>query len=1080
MQIATDRSGRGVLRSLLLSLVIVSPSAAFGDVTGSWSGSGTFTGVCRYTDTQNQNVTVPFSGTVNLNLFLLQSSSLVTGAVEIDNVPNTTTMCQVNGTLPPVSGPLSGTISGSTLTGVAILPGDHGPQSYPFSATASGSSMVFSVGQAGQFLITGTLNQTSTQPPDSTHTGTYDGTFTGSFVPCGNPPPVMYSGSVTAGLIQAGISLTGSITISDSKRDVCDTPASRTVIDTGPATAMLSAQISGGSITGITVSLPKGDLAVLNATISGETITGSAGDVHRVGDGVTFTITRSSGGTPAPAVASFFASPATINAGDSATLTWSTINADSVSLDNGIGNQRASGSVIVSPNQTTTYNLTATGPGGSAAATTIVTVVGSGPRVVIGTFPGGMLQATGASGATDSFSVSNVGTAVAAVTLSQSDNFFSVSPASFTIAPETSQVVVITANARPADTYDGTITVSPNGITVPVHLLVAAAPTAPVIAQAAVSRSVVFAPANQNPTGSLSFKNNGSGTLQGIAVSDVPWVLPQGGVINIAPGQTQQVSFSTDRSRRPDSGFPIGGASGKISLDYFANLSAKGVIPLSTTPTGSVSVTIVDVVKPTLSSDSPPPLQNGELALFIAGLGSNSSGLSGDLLFSSRAALADLKLFMKSAQGNAAASLPQIVPNIGFTLPAVARSVFSLETGTPSFQFRSTSASSVSLSAIRVLNSGAVNFFTALPVFRSDRGISPGERLLLTGVEASAGKSTVLLLQEVSGNPATLQMQPYDSSGAAVGSSVPVTLAPFGGFNDSGATVTGAAQSVAITNSSSGYSRVNAYARVQDNGTGDAWVVVDPTKLLPPSDALIIPLIKLPAAQLDVFVVNGATSPTDVRVETIATPARRRAVSHGVSSPSSNAAQTLTVLPLQTRRISPTAGVGFLRLTAPAGSISAAARVTLTRPDGETYGAALPAMSVAAALASTESKRFTGVDDAAQGTVAAATAGTLRSALILLETAGQTATVRVTLRYSFVAGSLVGSRAVSSKDFNLAASQTLVINDLARSIIGPQRDSFGDLRNMQLDVDVIDGSGKVLAFVESIDNGSGDLMIRAE
>jgi hypothetical protein len=257
-------------------------------------------------------------------------------------------------------------------------------------------------------------------------------------------------------------------------------------------------------------------------------------------------------------------------------------------------------------------------------------------------------------------------------------------------------------------------------------------------------------------------------------------------------------------------------------------------------------------------------------------------------------------------------------------------------------------------------------------------------------------------------------------------------------------------------------------------------VVVDPTKLLPPSDALIIPLINLPAAQLDVFVVNGATSPTDVRVETLASPVRRRAVSHGVSSPSSNAAQTLTVLPLETRRISPTAGIGFLRLTAPAGSISAAARVTLTRPDGETYGAALPAMSAAAALASTDSKRFTGVDDAAQGTVATATAGTLRSALILLETAGQTATVRVTLRYSFVAGSLVGSRAVSSKDFNLAASQTLVINDLARSIIGPQRDSFGDLRNMQLDVDVIDGSGKVLAFVQSIDNGSGDLMIRAE
>ena len=113
-------------------------------------------------------------------------------------------------------------------------------------------------------------------------------------------------------------------------------------------------------------------------------------------------------------------------------------------------------------------------------------------------------------------------------------------------------------------------------------------------------------------------------------------------------------------------------------------------------------------------------------------------------------------------------------------------------------------------------------------------------------------------------------------------------------------------------------------------------------------------------------------------------------------------------------------------------------------------------------------------------TIAAATPATYRSTLMLIETAGQGASVRVTLRYTFVAGSTVSSQAVSSKDFALGPNQVLTIADLARAIIGSQRDAFGDLRNMQVDIDVTDGSGKVLPFMKSIDNASGDIAVRAE
>lgn len=66
------------------------------------------------------------------------------------------------------------------------------------------------------------------------------------------------------------------------------------------------------------------------------------------------------------------ASPSTIAAGQSATLTWTSNNATSVSIDQGIGPQGPSGSLTVSPAATTTYTITAVN--GSATATAQATV----------------------------------------------------------------------------------------------------------------------------------------------------------------------------------------------------------------------------------------------------------------------------------------------------------------------------------------------------------------------------------------------------------------------------------------------------------------------------------------------------------------------------------------------------------------------------------------------------------------------------------------------------------------------------------------------------------------------------------
>jgi peptidoglycan-associated lipoprotein len=76
---------------------------------------------------------------------------------------------------------------------------------------------------------------------------------------------------------------------------------------------------------------------------------------------------------PAP-TASITATPTSINAGDSVTLSWSTTNATSASIE-GLGDVSTSGTKTVTPSSSTTYKLVAQGAGGTADASAEVTVV---------------------------------------------------------------------------------------------------------------------------------------------------------------------------------------------------------------------------------------------------------------------------------------------------------------------------------------------------------------------------------------------------------------------------------------------------------------------------------------------------------------------------------------------------------------------------------------------------------------------------------------------------------------------------------------------------------------------------------
>ena len=76
---------------------------------------------------------------------------------------------------------------------------------------------------------------------------------------------------------------------------------------------------------------------------------------------------------PAAPTASLTANPNTIDKGQSSTLNWETSNATDVSIE-GVGAVKSTGSQSVTPTESTTYTLTAKGPGGTQQATARVTV----------------------------------------------------------------------------------------------------------------------------------------------------------------------------------------------------------------------------------------------------------------------------------------------------------------------------------------------------------------------------------------------------------------------------------------------------------------------------------------------------------------------------------------------------------------------------------------------------------------------------------------------------------------------------------------------------------------------------------
>ena len=172
-------------------------------------------------------------------------------------------------------------------------------------------------------------------------------------------------------------------------------------------------------------------------------------------------------------VATFTASPSTINPGQTSTLSWVALNATTVTISPGIGNVSATGSTQVTPATTTTYTLTATNSAGSVNATAVVTVQAApvlNPQIVM--YNGSPLSITAGGQSTLSWSTVNA-TAVTISGLGSEPVNGSVS----TGVLNTTTSFTLTATGANGKTVSAVITITVAPQNVPQIVMFAATPS---------------------------------------------------------------------------------------------------------------------------------------------------------------------------------------------------------------------------------------------------------------------------------------------------------------------------------------------------------------------------------------------------------------------------------------------------------------------------------------------------------------------------------------------------------------------------------------------------------------------------
>lgn len=721
--------------------------------------------------------------------------------------------------------------------------------------------------------------------------------------------------------------------------------------------------------------------------------------------------------------------------------------------------------------------------------------------------PMGLIRAGGETVVQDSFVLANFGDVATTITLGRTETFFTQTPESFTLAPGAAQTVVLAPapGVAPGSYYgysapqgDG---VAP-GFLVQVILLAVETAQGAALAEAVSGRVDVAGEAGTDSVGTATFRNVGAADVAGVLLSDVDWIRTRPEAIAIPPGEVRSVSFDILRSRRP---VDTGAVSGTVRLVYVAG--GMGSQSLDATPSNgsgvsSTLVTVVDTARPPVAPGSIPALAAGEIARLIPGIASlespGSTIVSDVVLTNSFGArpLSDVRIFYRPHGGAArVATLGSLAPSQTVGLSDVVN-VYGAPRGVGTLHVRSRDADKLQISASLVQAISTGIGATALPVFRSDRAISGGERLHLVGFPPGSAERSVVYLQETSGGTAEVQIEFLDATGNPVGSRLDRAVGPFEAVELTEAVPPQAATAIVeLTPSSSG--DLVAWTLVSDLD-GSRWPVVDWNRFaaIPSGGAIRIGPV-------------GASDGGENRV-------RRRPVRRGGSGSGSSISSASSPVRTVVTLFNSAQGPGRAKLTLHESSgvrwereVTVAARRTITIEDAATFvrgstlgsmgsltiaplegalhaaarsagggGVALPIAAATSGARLGQSMRFAGLHDSTRATVEAGRPGTYRTGFGMTEAAGGSVTVRAEV---VLAGRESRVAAQIARDFQLGPNQTLFFGDMLRAIVGELRETrFGDLRDLQLELRVVSGDGAALFFIRSEENASKDAVLRTE
>lgn len=746
-----------------------------------------------------------------------------------------------------------------------------------------------------------------------------------------------------------------------------------------------------------------------------------------------------------------------------------------------------------------TVTLTVTHPSGVREASQQFNFA---PRVVITELPDAIVGSSSGGNST-TYTLRNIGGSPTTITLSRQGGFFSQSPESFTLAPGASQQITVTALAVTGSLNAGTSTPSgpgvPAGTFVPIVVVGIPSPAGSVIGSAALNRVDVKATSGTSTVqGIATFSNSGSATLTGVLASDVPWLIPQQGLVTIPPGGTADVSFTVDGRLRPDNG-DIGTFVAKLFLVYRLGTSQLGKqaplpeSPWNTAGSSAAAAAVVHTVTPGTAAGAAPALQAGEVAVFMPGvahvLGSVGTFISDVTLTSLLRAgtVGNLRMFFRTAGvgGSSTSTSPlSVVSNRPLAFGDIAQTVFGNTTSVGSLQVRGPGAGSVSASA-NVFNASnpAGTYGTTIPSFRSDRSTGANGSIFLTGLTSSATTHTNLYIQEATGLPAGARIEFFNPQGVLIQTR---TEAVDGfGLLPLNASVLAGAVSARITTTAESTGRLLAYATPVDRASGDTWAVVDWPKQYgyDPGSPVVIPVAgALRGAnntyfRTDAAILNSGVTPGSGTMRFVSRTGTT--IDRNISLP---AAQSMVINDIVTNLFNVTTDdAGYIIFTPTSGSFALTSRTyTTVLGDVATFGTGVPTLALDSGIRLGETRRFGGINDAALATVQAGLPATFRTNVGLVETAGQPVTVRATIRFTSGAQNSA-AQAIASANFPLAPRQFLLVNNIANSILGAAtRATLGDLSNMQLDFEVIAGSGAVIVFTSTLDNGTGDSILRVD